>query len=189
MNGDYFPNLAVPLLGRFQVQNAVAAVAAAWELRRQGFRISPSAITAGVSQASWPGRLEVIREQPLVLIDGAHNPAGAREIAAFVCEHLAGRRLRLLYASMRDKAITEITEILFPLAEEIYLTRPEHARAASPDEILAAARIGAAPIHIEPDPARALALACQSSRPEDVVLAAGSLFLVADIRKAMGRKP
>jgi dihydrofolate synthase/folylpolyglutamate synthase len=118
------------------------------------------------------------------LLDGAHNPAGAQEIAAFVREHLGGRRLRLVYASMRDKAIGEISEILFPLAEEIFLTRPEQPRAASPEEILAVARVGSARIHVEPHPARALARAWRASGPEDVVLAAGSLFLVGDIKKA-----
>ena len=112
------------------------------------------------------------------MLDGAHNPAAAREVAAFAREQWAGRRLRLVYASMRDKAMGEISEILFPLAEEVYLTRPALARAASPEEILAAARFEPPRIVVEPEPARALEAACRASSPDDVVLATGSLFLV-----------
>jgi len=185
LDGDYFSNLILPLLGRFQVENAVAAVTAAWQLRQEGMKITHAAILEGLRHASWPGRLELIHDRPLVLLDGAHNPAGAREIAAFVQEHLAGRRLRLVFASMRDKAIGEISEILFPLAEEVYLTRPEQPRAASPEEILAAARCWTPQIVLEAEPARAFARAYQASAPEDVVLAAGSLFLVGAITKAL----
>jgi dihydrofolate synthase/folylpolyglutamate synthase len=184
LDGDYFSNLILPLLGRFQVENAVAAVTAAWQLRQEGMRITHAAILEGLRHASWPGRLELIHDRPLVLLDGAHNPAGAREIAAFVQEHLAGRRLRLVFASMRDKAIGEISEILFPLAEEVYLTRPEQPRAASPEEILAAARCGTPQIFLEAEPVRAFERAYQASAPEDVILAAGSLFLVGAITKA-----
>jgi dihydrofolate synthase/folylpolyglutamate synthase len=122
--------------------------------------------------------------QPLVLLDGAHNPAGARALATFIREELGGRRLRLVYASMRDKAIREISGILFPLAEEVYLTHPVHARAASPEEILAALPSRPARVYVEPEPARALEKACAASAANDVVLTVGSLYLVGAIKKA-----
>ncbi len=186
LNGDRFLSLESPLRGRFQVKNAAAAVTAAWQLARDGFRISPQAIREGLRRARWPGRLELVRERPLVLLDGAHNPAAAREIAAFVREQLRGKRLRLLYASMRDKAIDEISEILFPLAETVYLTRTAQTRAASPEEVLAAARFRPPNVVVEPDPVRALEAACRASSPDDAVLAAGSLFLVGAIKQALG---
>ncbi len=185
LDGDRFAHLVSPLPGKFQVENAVAAATAAWLLSQEGLEIPRSAIAAGVREASWPGRLEVICRQPVIVLDGAHNPAGAHEVATFVKEQLAGRRLRLVYASMRDKAIGEISKILFPLAEEVYLTRPEQARAATPEEILSAARFQPRQVISEPDPPRAFELACQASSPEDVVLACGSLFLVGAIKKAM----
>ena len=92
--------------------------------------------------------------------------------------------MRLVYASMRDKAIGEISDILFPLAEEVYWTRPEQPRAATPGEILAAARFQPARIILEPNPSRALERAVQASSPEDAVLAAGSLFLVGAIKES-----
>jgi dihydrofolate synthase/folylpolyglutamate synthase len=178
LNGSRFSDLASPLAGEFQMKNATAAVTAAWRLAEQGFNIPRGAIVEGLRKASWPGRLEAVLERPLLVLDGAHNPAAAREVAAFAREQWAGRRLRLIYASMRDKAMGEISEILFPLADEVYLTRPALARAASPEEILAAARYQPPRVLVEPEPACALEAACRASSPDDVVLACGSLFLV-----------
>jgi dihydrofolate synthase/folylpolyglutamate synthase len=185
LDADCFASLSSPLLGKFQVKNAVAAVTAAWRLNRDGLQISRSAIVKGLQCTSWPGRLEKILEHPLVLLDGAHNPAAARVLAEFIQEELAGRRLRLVYGSMRDKAMGEISEILFPLAEEVYLTRPHLARAATPEEILAAARFRPKRLVIEPEPSVAVARACQASSNEDVVMIIGSLFLVGAVKKAL----
>ena len=185
LNGDRFTNLTSPLPGKFQVRNAAQAVAAAWLLAREGLSVTREAIVDGLRTASWPGRLEVIHQRPLVLLDGAHNPAAARELADFVREELAGRRLRLVYASMRDKAISEISATLFPLAEEVYLTRPELGRAASAEEILAAARIEPGKTVVESVPARAVDRACRAAAADDVVLVAGSLFLVGAIKQGL----
>ncbi|HUX10443.1 MAG TPA: folylpolyglutamate synthase/dihydrofolate synthase family protein, partial [Terriglobia bacterium] len=179
------PGINLQMAGRFQVRNAIAAAAAATRLARAGFRISPESIREGLQAASWPGRLEVIRQRPLILLDGAHNPAAAREVAGFIQRHGEGRRLRLVYASMRDKAIGEITQILFPLAHTVFLTRPDLDRAALPEVILAAAPVQPRQIVVEPDPARALEQAVEASVPEDIILVAGSLFLVGAIKKAI----
>src|SRR5208337_2705454 len=185
LDADCFASLSSPLLGKFQVNNAVAAVTAAWRLGQDGFQITRSTIVRGLQSTSWPGRLEKVLEHPLVLLDGAHNPAAARVLAEFIQEELAGRRLRLVYGSMRDKAIGQISEILFPLAEEVYLTRPQVPRAATAEEILAAARFHPGRLVIEPEPCRAVARACQASSNEDVVMVIGSLFLVGAVKKAL----
>jgi dihydrofolate synthase / folylpolyglutamate synthase len=182
---ETYKGLEVPLAGRFQVWNALAAVAAASVLRRDGWNIPAAAVEKGLREARWPARLETVLAHPQVVLDGAHNPAAAREIADFVRQHWAGRSLRLIYASMRDKAIGEISEILFPLARRIYLTRPDQARAASPQEILLAARFQHPDVVFLPDPEQALEAAVGESAPEDVVLAAGSLFLAGALKKAL----
>ena len=185
LDADSFASLSSPLLGRFQVKNAVAAVTAAWRLSRDGFHITHTDIFKGLETTSWPGRLEKVVEHPLVLLDGAHNPAAARVLAEFIQEELAGVRLRLVYASMRDKAIGEISEILFPLAEEVYLTRPHLARAATPEEIVAAARFRPQRLVIEPEPSAAVARAYQASSSEDAVIIIGSLYLVGAVKQAL----
>ena len=185
LNGDRFTDLASPLPGKFQVRNASQAVAAAWLLAQEGLSVTRAAIDAGLSTAHWPGRLEAIHNRPLVLLDGAHNPAAARELADFVREDLAGRRLRLVYASMRDKAIREISATLFPLAERVYLTRPELARAARPEEILATAVFEPGKTLVESAPARAVERACRDAAADDVILVAGSLFLVGAVKQTL----
>jgi dihydrofolate synthase / folylpolyglutamate synthase len=185
LNGTRFINLHTPLQGRFQVENTAAAVAAAWKLTERGWTIPNEAIAEGVARANWPGRLEVFGEEPLTLLDGAHNPAAARAVAEFVRTELAGRPLTLLYASMRDKAVEEISSLLFPLASKIYLTRSPQPRAATPEEILDRSGTQDLPaIAIEPDPVRALLAARRSAPAGGVVLAAGSLFLVGALKQA-----
>jgi len=185
---ERYAGLTCPLLGKFQVKNTAAAVAVAWRLEAEGFEISRRSVLQGLRTAIWPGRLEPIHQRPLVLLDGGHNPGAAREIAEFIREELRGRRVRLVYASMRDKAIREICESLFPLSEEVYLTHPEHARAAAPEEVLAALQTRPVGLQIESEPVRALEKACSASSPDDVVLVVGSLFLVGAIKKAQSER-
>jgi dihydrofolate synthase/folylpolyglutamate synthase len=184
LGGEYFAGLTCPLLGKFQVKNAAVAVAGAWRLRGAGFDITRRSVLQGLCAATWAGRLEPIFSRPLVLLDGGHNPGAARELAAFIRKEFPGRRVRMVYASMRDKAIREICFTLFPLAEEVYLTRPENPRAATPEEIVAAIDFRPAKLHIEPEPVRALKKAFSSSSPDDVVLVVGSLYLVGAIKIA-----
>jgi len=185
-DGEMFQELSSPLAGRFQMANAATAVAAAWILRRGGLgQITHDVIREGLQRTAWPGRLESICGSPLVILDGAHNPSGAAEVAEFVREHLRGRKVRLVYGSMRDKAVREMTQILWPLAEEVYLTAPEHARTMTPEDVLAVAGSKPKSFVIEPSTARAVARAIAASAPEDVVLVTGSLFLVGEIKKAI----
>ena len=171
------------LRGKHQVENALAAAAAARELARLGFPIRDEHVREGLATARWPGRLEAIREEPLVLLDGAHNPAGARALARFQDECLAGRRVVLVYGAMRDKAVPEIAEILFPKAELVVLTRPEQFRTAAPETVRELAAHLNANIVIEPEPEAALARALAAASPNDVILVTGSLFLVGDIKR------
>jgi dihydrofolate synthase/folylpolyglutamate synthase len=180
------------LRGKHQVENALGAVAAARELAAFGFPIRDEHIREGLATARWPGRLEAIREEPLVLLDGAHNPAGARALAQFQEECLAGRRVILVYGAMRDKAVPEIAEILFPRADLVVLTRPEQFRTAAPETVRELAAHLNANIVIEPEPVAALARALAAAAPNDVILVTGSLFLVGDIKRrcaeAAGRR-
>lgn len=177
-------DIHLALAGDFQVSNALAAVAAARRLAKAGYSIPDQAIQEGLASTHWPGRLEILSRQPLIVLDGAHNPAAARAIAAFVQRQWRGRTLRLVYGSMADKAVEEISGILFPLAKEIFLTRCDMPRAAEPEEILKRAPQQAVPVSLIADPAEALERAIQASQPGDVILAAGSLFLVGALKKA-----
>src|ERR1700687_4432417 len=99
--------IAPSLPGRFQLQNALNAVAAARLLCERGFRISSDAITQGIANSVWPGRLKKLHSSPDVYLDGAHNPAAARELAHFLEQNFSCRKVWLIYAALRDKAVAQ----------------------------------------------------------------------------------
>jgi len=175
LTGERELRLTCPLAGEHQVENAVTAAAA---LARLG--IADSAIETGIARARWPGRLERVSERPEIILDGAHNPAGARALAAYIDRFYAHRRVRLIYGAMRDKAIDEISGILFPRAQQVIVTAPQQARALAPEALR---DIGAHPdIRTAPALREALALVEDDASPDDVVFITGSLFLVAEAR-------
>jgi dihydrofolate synthase/folylpolyglutamate synthase len=179
-SGVRFP-LRLGLAGEHQVTNALTAVAA---LHRLG--IAPENIASGIEHARWPGRLETAGRDPFILLDGAHNPAAARVLARYVEQHLSGRRLWLIYAAMRDKAVDEVAGMLFPLAHEVLLTRVTQSRALSAETLAEIAGHHHPHVRIRADLAEALAAARAAASPEDVILITGSLFLVAEAKILLG---
>lgn len=120
-----------PLAGEHQVDNARTAAVA---LER--FGLSAAAISAGIAKARWPGRLQRISESPDIILDGAHNPAGARALARYIERFFAGEPVRIVFGAMRDKAVEEVTNALFSLAAEVVLTMPKQPRALHPEAIV-----------------------------------------------------
>ncbi|HUJ31591.1 MAG TPA: folylpolyglutamate synthase/dihydrofolate synthase family protein [Candidatus Acidoferrum sp.] len=175
--------LAPALAGRFQIDNALTAATAARLLSERGFPITMEAIAAGIAAALWPGRLERLCERPAVYLDGAHNPAAARELRRFCEENFAGRRIFLVYGAMRDKAVDEIAGLLFPIAERVFLTQPRQSRAISAPLLAEMTFDLARNAIVVADPADALEHALAEAAPGDVVIATGSLFLVGDLRR------
>ena len=175
--------IALPLAGRFQVRNAVLAIAAARLLAERGFAISKEAIVHGIESVRWPGRLERLQARPAVYLDGTHNPAGARELMAFWHEHLAGRRIHLIYGAMRDKAIDEVAGLLFPRATTVILTQSPQPRSLSTEALFQMTSHLADSVEVVREPGAALERALELALPEDVVFATGSLYLVGDLRR------
>jgi len=175
--------LDIPLPGRFQVRNALAAASAARLLAARGFPISGDAITRGIQSVKWPGRLERLCDAPAIFLDGAHNPAAARELAAFWETHFAGKRIWLVYGAMRDKAVDEIAGVLFPRAHEVLLTEPCQPRAISAPLLAEMTSHLASRFRVVPDPVTAFDLALSLAAPEDAIFVTGSLYLVGDLRR------
>jgi dihydrofolate synthase/folylpolyglutamate synthase len=170
--------IACPLAGEHQVENAAAAALA---LRSLG--IPDAAIQTGIAGARWPGRLERVSEDPEIILDGAHNPASARSLAAYIERFYRDRRVRLIYGAMRDKAVAEMGGILFPHAQEVILTAPRQARAAAPEALRGL--VDHPNLRVAPRIEDALAIP-----PGDAVtFVAGSLFLVAEARALLDRPP
>jgi dihydrofolate synthase / folylpolyglutamate synthase len=171
------------LAGRYQLRNAITALAVARVLAGRGFHVSDSDIEAGIAGVSWPGRIERIQERPAVFLDGSHNPSGARELAAFWHDHLADRRIHLVYGSVRDKSVDEIAGLLFPLAASVIVTAPRQPRALSAEALAEMTRHLAPLMTVVADPRAALERAISNAEAEDVVFVTGSLYLVGELRK------
>jgi dihydrofolate synthase/folylpolyglutamate synthase len=182
LSGERHLRLACPLAGEHQVENAVTAAVA---LARLG--IADSAIEAGIARARWPGRLERVSERPEIILDGAHNPAGARALAAYIQRFHAGRPVRLIFGAMRDKSVAEIGGILFPHAQQVILTAPRQARAVSPETLREIGEHANLKVAATIEDALALAPTAPAPGPAPVTFITGSLFLVAEARAILCR--
>jgi len=167
--GSRFSGLHCPLAGEHQVDNAVAA-ALALEFLNVDAR--------GIQDARWPGRLEHVAPNPDIILDGAHNPAGARALARYIERFYAAHKLHLIFGAMRDKSIEEIAGILFPLAGDLLLTAPDNSRAVRPEALAEIAGRG----EIVASVAQAIDLARTRASADDVILITGSLFLAGEAR-------
>jgi dihydrofolate synthase / folylpolyglutamate synthase len=172
-------DIACPLPGEHQVENAATAARAL-----HAIGVARQAIEQGIARAQWPGRLERISQNPEIIVDGAHNPAGARALAAYIECFYSGRHVRLIFGAMRDKAVAEIAGILFPLAQQVIVTAPRQARALSPETMRDMAEH--ADVCVAANLEEALA-SVRDAGPDDVVFVTGSLFLVAEARALLLR--
>lgn len=168
--GDVALPVACPLAGAHQVTNALTAAVALHVLGKP---------VLGMDTARWPGRLELVRHHPDVLLDGAHNPAGARALAEHLDRFYAGRSVTLVFGAMKDKAVEEVLGTLAPRAANVILTRPDTLRAMDPDEI--ARRVPHPRQRVIPGVPAALAAALTGD-PSRLVLVTGSLYLVGEAR-------
>ncbi len=176
--------IAPQLGGRFQLQNAMNAVACALVLQGKKYKITNAQIEEGIAAAQWPGRIERLQKTPDIYLDGAHNPGAARELAKFLEENFRGRRIYMLFAAMRDKAVDEVTGLLFPHAYEVIFTEARTPRAISAAQLEEIAGHHAERYLVIADAEKALEAALAKARPEDAIFVTGSLYLVGQLRQA-----
>ncbi len=181
------PGLVTPLLGSHQVENVSLAVQAALTLRSRGFSISERAIRRGLRATRWPARFQVLRKSPLLILDGAHNPAGIAVLQRTLAEVFPGRKFSYLAGVLKDKEWRTMLESLPPEAP-LLLTRPENDRAVEPAELARhlerQGRKG--PVRVVASTAAALQ-EIQQNRKTDFCIC-GSLYLAGDVLKCLGGK-
>jgi dihydrofolate synthase/folylpolyglutamate synthase len=177
------------LVGRHQLRNVALAIAAAEELGKKGFAgITPASIERGIPETRWPGRFQVLAAQPNrpeIVLDVAHNPAGAWALRSALSERYDDRPLVFVFGAMRDKAISEMTEILFPLATRVIATRPGNPRAASAEEIREAASRTATEVEPIVDVGAALETALAGATGKTVIVITGSIYLVGEAMRLL----
>jgi dihydrofolate synthase / folylpolyglutamate synthase len=178
-----------PLVGRHQLRNVALAIGAAEELSKQGFGITADSIARGIRETRWPGRFQIVpatQDMPECVLDVAHNPAGAWALRSALSSGYEDRELTFIFGAMRDKAIAEMAEILFPLAEHVIATHADNPRSATPQEIREAAARVAVEIEEASDVASALERARRLAGAKGLVVIAGSTYVVGEAMHALG---
>jgi dihydrofolate synthase/folylpolyglutamate synthase len=181
-----------PLVGRHQLRNLALAITAAEELAGQGFRVTADTIARGTRQTRWPGRFQrfaATATRPEVILDVAHNPAGAWALRAALSEQLDERPLVLLFGAMADKAVDQMAQILWPRMDHIVLTRTvNNPRAAAAADLAALAQSLGLSHSISATVREGLELAVAHARtlgPDSAVVIAGSIYVAGEALEAM----
>jgi dihydrofolate synthase/folylpolyglutamate synthase len=181
-----------PLAGRHQLRNLALAISTAEELNKFGFDISAEDVEQGVHATRWPARFQVVPPAdgfPELVLDVAHNPAGAWALRSALSTFYEDHPLTFVFGAMRDKAIREISDILFPLADRVIATQADNPRAASPQEI---AELGS---HTQTEiiPAKSVLAALERARilsgSKGVIVITGSIYIVGEALGILARKP
>jgi len=179
LDGEYW----LPLLGRYQIENAATAIATLHVLRERGFRIPAESVHQGLRDVHWPGRLEILSREPLVVVDCAHNPYSAQMLRKALEDLFPAKRWVLVFGASADKDIPGMLETLIPISEYIIVTRSQHPRGAAPTELadMTAQAGGGAEISVNVRKSIRRGLAVM--RPGSGLLATGSIFVVAEARE------
>jgi dihydrofolate synthase/folylpolyglutamate synthase len=175
------------LMGGHQVDNASLTLAACELIMREDDRLSQDHIQSGLAQNRWPGRLEVVSRKPYVILDGAHNLMAARRLGRFLQDTLAGRRITMVAGILDDKPYEAILKDLVAPCSRLIITRPKIDRSLPPETLEAAAKPLISDIRIVADVGDAVRFAIATSKPEDAVCVAGSLYVVGEAKAALGQ--
>jgi dihydrofolate synthase / folylpolyglutamate synthase len=178
--------LVLGLAGAHQRQNAAVALALVDVLAARGVTLPDAALAAGLRAVRWPGRLEEVPGRPLLLLDGAHNPDGVEVLRTALDTQYAGRRVHLVFGAVREKAVGQMLERLLPRMASATFTPLDTPRSLPPEAYLEASRALCPEVAIAPTPAQAVGLARGRAGPEEVVLVAGSLYLVGAVKAHLG---
>jgi dihydrofolate synthase/folylpolyglutamate synthase len=184
---DSSVEVASPLAGAHQKRNIALAIAAAVELACDfGFHVTPHQIAEGIRKTLWPGRLECLeRDGSVWILDVAHNPAGAWAVrSGLSCVPHSGSAKTLVFSCLRDKPIAEMARILFPMFERVILTPLHTARAASIEDLTAAAQLTQTPFLVAKSVAGALQLASKQAAAGPIIVC-GSVYLVGEARSLL----
>lgn len=178
-----YESLHLPLIGRHQAFNAAAAIAAIESLSSDG--IPHRIIEKGLANVDWPGRLEVVQQAPLILMDGAHNPHAALALQETLMELCPGKTLQFLVGMSADKAIEQVAKMLGHLAVSVTCTKSAHPRAMDPTELAMRWYPYCHDVHVMSDSKDAYTYLLNVASSNDVVVVTGSLFLVGELRAAI----
>ncbi|MDI6601789.1 MAG: folylpolyglutamate synthase/dihydrofolate synthase family protein [Thermoanaerobacteraceae bacterium] len=180
-------DLRICLLGEHQLLNAATAINAICYLGDYGIDIKDEAIRRGLENARWPGRLEVMKQDPYILIDGAHNPQGAGVLRKAIEDIFNYRKLVLVIGVLKDKDVDGILKTILPIANAAVLTKPDNPRALSAAELNDRVKniMPGLKTYCEDDIESAVRKGIELTDRKDLLLMCGSLYLIGEVRKIL----
>lgn len=193
LEGNYFhysgiynkiDNLFIPLAGEFQLENSALAVATVELLAKMGFEIGQEKIIEGVKSSQWPGRFEIVREKPLIILDGAHNPNGVSQFITNLKKLVPDKRIIAILGVFQDKDFPAIVKIIVPKVDQVILTMADNLR-ATPTALLAKEAkdyIKQERITETDNVATAIRKAMQIAQEDEVICITGSLYTVGEAK-------
>lgn len=184
---DFGPRLAlqIPLLGAHQLRNAAVVLTVVDCLIQRGWKISEEQIRDGLRDVVWPGRFELLRMHPDVIVDGGHNPQCLEALAQNVRDYLDGREITALTGVMADKDYTHMYETMAPLVTRFVTVTPDNPRAMAADALKEILTPFGKPVTACPSVPQGVEEALRQAGPQGLVLAFGSLYMVGDVRKTV----
>ncbi len=187
--GDNVYTWTIPLLGSHQVQNTAVAAAALWTLRTQRIGIPDAAIERGFASVQWPARFEVIRREPPIIFDSAHNQDSFARLRQALEDYFPGRPVYLVFDASEDKNIPGMFAEIRPKVRRMFITKSFHPRALEPEKIRDLAIQADIPYEIMPSVENAFSHALALSEKDgSIVLSAGSMFVTAEVMAAWKKR-
>lgn len=172
----------LPLAGKHMIYNACTAIEAVRSLSRLAINIPHSAIREGIEMSVMPGRMELIKKRPVIILDGGHNEGCAKALSEFIKKHLADKRIVMVSSMMSDKDYISYLSIVAPLADIFIATRVDMLRALPSDELMLSANKYCKNCHDIPIPSKAISDARNIIQPDDALIVCGSFYLAGEVR-------
>jgi dihydrofolate synthase/folylpolyglutamate synthase len=185
VNGKVFSDLTIHLIGEHQVENTLIALLTLDILRKQGISIPEESIREGIENTKWPGRLEIVSQNPTVILDCAHNPDGMKALNSAMKRFYGDSKKTLVLGIMRDKDIPAIVYEACDFADKVIITKPKFERAAEPDMILPEVEKYCKNVKVIENVREAVDHAISGSEKDDIVCIAGSIFNVSEAMKGI----
>lgn len=179
--------LRIPLVGAYQMNNAAVVLETVEVLRQRGWSVSDEAVRQGLADTRWPARFEVLRRDPVFIVDGGHNPHGIRATAESLSRLFPGRKITFVTGVMADKDVEHILGLIVPLADQFFTVRPDNPRAMDAGELAARIEAMGAKATVCASVRDGVDRAIQAEGPHGVACALGSLYMSGEVRSCFGK--
>ena len=187
--GEKFDNLEIKLIGDHQINNSIVALNVIKYLRdNKNVEVSNESIEKGLLNTKWPGRIEKIKENPMFIIDGAHNEDGAKSLAKALEKNFPNKKLTMLIGMLADKDIDSVLEILMPRFNKVITTTPANDRAISCEELKNKISKYVEDVTAVENIEEAVKYTLDNANEDDIIISAGSLYMIGTVRTLVNEK-